>query len=367
MSDSGSRADLTAGVSQLPVAWYFDQRVFELEQQLLFDAGPGYVGHVAMVPNTGDYHTLAWMDHARVLVHNQFGIELLSNICRHRQAIMLEGRGNAKHIACPVHRWTYDLQGRLLGAPRFARTPCLHLPSTALKSWRGMLFSGPRDPADDLSEVGYSAQLDCSGWLLDRMVIDEYPVNWKTFVETYLEDYHVAPVHSGLSHFVDLGELKWEFGARWSVQTVGINRRLARPGSAVYEEWHAAVLRRFGGELPRYGAVWFMYYPNIMVEWYPQALVVSIAIPRSPGHTTNLLEFYYPEDVVRFERQFAQAEQAAYLETAREDDQICRRIERGRLALLKQGRNEFGPYQSPMEDGLQRFHQFLRRELEPHL
>ena len=39
----------------------------------------------------------------------------------------------------------------------------------------------------------------------------------------------------------------------------------------------------------------------------------------------------------------------------------------GRRALYQQGINEAGPYQSPMEDGMLHFHEFLRRELEPHL
>ena len=50
-----------------------------------------------------------------------------------------------------------------------------------------------------------------------------------------------------------------------------------------------------------------------------------------------------------------------------EDDDIGERMDRGRLALLKDGRNEVGPYQSPMEDGMQHFHEFYRRILEPHL
>jgi hypothetical protein len=39
----------------------------------------------------------------------------------------------------------------------------------------------------------------------------------------------------------------------------------------------------------------------------------------------------------------------------------------GRRALYQQGRNEFGPYQSPMEDGMIHFHEFLRNHIEPHL
>src|SRR6266540_3867918 len=103
MSDLPSSRRLNPNTSQLPVSWYFDPQVFELEQKLLFASGPGYVGHELMVPNQGDYHTLAWMDHGKVLVRNAGGIELLSNVCRHRQAILLEGRGNAHNIVCPLH------------------------------------------------------------------------------------------------------------------------------------------------------------------------------------------------------------------------------------------------------------------------
>ena len=58
MSDLPSSRRLKPGASQLPVGWYFDQQVFELEQKLLFDGGPGYVGHELMVPEPGDYHSL---------------------------------------------------------------------------------------------------------------------------------------------------------------------------------------------------------------------------------------------------------------------------------------------------------------------
>ena len=51
-----------------------------------------------MVPEVGDYHTLAAEAEGRVLVRNPNGVELLSNVCRHRQAIMLNGRGNAHLI-----------------------------------------------------------------------------------------------------------------------------------------------------------------------------------------------------------------------------------------------------------------------------
>ena len=59
------------------------------------------------------------------------------------------------------------------------------------------------------------------------------------------------------------------------------------------------------GKPAKQGAIWFLYYPNVMLEWYPHVLVVSTLLPRSPTHTTNVVEFYYPEDIVLFEREFA--------------------------------------------------------------
>src|ERR1043165_9701991 len=107
MSDLGTAARLRPATSQLPVSWYCDPAEFSAEQQHLFARAPGYVGHELMVPNPGDYRTLSWRDDAQVLVRNPQGVELLSNICRHRLAIMLKGHGSATNIVCPLHRWTY--------------------------------------------------------------------------------------------------------------------------------------------------------------------------------------------------------------------------------------------------------------------
>ncbi|TMH61903.1 MAG: Rieske (2Fe-2S) protein, partial [Betaproteobacteria bacterium] len=127
MSNLATADRLRQATSQLPVSWYCDPALFALEQRRLFQHGPGYVGHALMVPNPGDYYALAWRDNAQVLVRNAGGVELLSNVCRHRQAVMLKGRGNAENIVCPVHRWTYDLKGSLLGAPHFEEQPCVKL------------------------------------------------------------------------------------------------------------------------------------------------------------------------------------------------------------------------------------------------
>ena len=365
---------LQQAASQLPVSTYFDEALFQRELNTLFRQGPRYVGHQLAVPHPGDYYALPHEAEGRALVRNaQGGVELVSNVCRHRQAIMLNGRGNLQNqqkgsaggnIVCPLHRWTYAPDGQLLGAPHFAQDPCLNLKNYPLQAWNGLLFEdNGRDIAADLAGMGPRAQLNFDGYALDRVELHECHYNWKTFIEVYLEDYHVGPFHPGLGQFVTCDDLSWEFKEHYSVQTVGVSAGFGQPGSQTYKKWHEVLLKYRNGQLPERGAIWLTYYPHIMVEWYPHVLTVSTLHPISPNKTLNMVEFYYPEEIVAFEREFVEAQQAAYMETCIEDDEIAERMDAGRKALLARGDNEVGPYQSPMEDGMQHFHEWYRRQM----
>ncbi|MGE4377803.1 MAG: aromatic ring-hydroxylating dioxygenase subunit alpha [Burkholderiaceae bacterium] len=370
MSDLSLR--LQQAASQLPVSSYFDEALFQRELERIFQPGPRYVGHELCVPNAGDYYALPQENGGRALVRDAQGqVQLVSNVCRHRQAVMLQGRGSlytqqkgsaGGNIVCPLHRWTYSAQGALLGAPHFAQDPCLNLRNFPLRSWNGLLFEdNGRDIAADLAQLGPRAELDFSGYALDRVELHECNYNWKTFIEVYLEDYHVGPFHPGLGNFVTCDDLRWEFRENFSVQTVGVAATFARPGSDVYKKWHEVLLKYRNGKMPERGAIWLTYYPHIMIEWYPHVLTVSTVHPVSLDKTLNMVEFYYPEEIVAFEREFVEAQQAAYMETCIEDDEIAERMDAGRKALFARGDNEVGPYQSPMEDGMQHFHEWYRR------
>ena len=168
MSDLSLR--LQQAASQLPVSSYFDEALFQRELELIFQRGPRYVGHQLCVPNVGDYHALPQEGGGRALVRNAQGqVELVSNVCRHRQAIMLQGRGSLQdhqkgsaggNIVCPVHRWTYSPSGELLGAPHFAHDPCLNLNNYKLREWNGLMFEdNGRDIESDLAGMGPRAEL----------------------------------------------------------------------------------------------------------------------------------------------------------------------------------------------------------------
>ncbi len=385
MSDLSLR--LQQAASQLPVASYFDESTYEREQQRIFQQRPRYVGHALAVPEVGDFYTLPQESHGRSLVRTTSGVDLISNVCRHRQALMLKGRGSllteqpgsaAGNLVCPLHRWTYSgggargKAGTLIGAPHFSEDPCLNLDNYPLQQWNGLLFesaraggaAGSRVDAD-LAGLGPLADLDFSGHVLDHVEMHVCDYNWKTFIEVYLEDYHVGPSHPGLGSFVTCEDLRWEFADSYSVQTVGVANRLGKAGSPVYERWQSELLRYRGGKPPRHGAIWLAYYPTVMLEWYPHVLTVSTLYPMGPQKTLNVVEFFYPEEIAAFEREFVEAQQAAYMETCVEDDEIALRMDAGRLALMQRGVNEFGPYQSPMEDGMQHFHEWYRVAMAP--
>lgn len=353
---------------QLPVRWYVDPAFHAIEQERVFGPGPGYVGQASMVPEVGSYHVLDWKDQAWMLVRNAGGVELLSNTCRHRQAIMLDGRGQTRNVVCPIHRWSYDLTGRQRAAPHFAENPCHDLHRRPLREWNGLLFEGPRDVAAELAGFSKAGEFDFTDYVYERTVVDRYPVNWKTFLEIYLELYHVEPAHSGLKGYVDCKAFTpadWEFGETWSNQVMTLNADLAA-ASQPYRHY-TRLVTDLRGRPPAHASLWACLYPNVMLEWYPEALAVSFLLAESPSSTVNVVDLFYAPDVMAEHPEIVAAHQEAYDESAGEDRFIVERIDQGRQALWRQGLDDVGPYQEPLEDGMVHFHRWLRAQVQPHL
>lgn len=379
MNDIARPAHMLAAPSQLPVSAYFDEALFAREQELIFRKSACYIGHEKSLTEIGDWRRLAHEDGGRVLLRNAQGVELMSNVCRHRQALILGGEpGNVSgpangkgslgasggNIVCPLHRWTYNDRGDLLGAPQFEQKPCKNLQRFPLHNCHGLLFEGVRDPAQDMAALFARAEFDFSDYVLDHVEVHQCNYNWKTFIEVYLEDYHVESFHPGLGSFVSCEDLNWDFADWYSMQRVGVHQALDAPGSEVYREWQDRLLAYRTGVAPNFGAVWVTYFPTHMIELYPHVLVLSTLYPKGPQNTLNVVEFYYPDEIVAFEPEFIAAHRAAYMETVREDDEIGERMDAGRRALLQRGVSETGPYQTPLEDGMQHFHQWYRRLMD---
>jgi choline monooxygenase len=88
-----------------------------------------------------------------------------------------------------------------------------------------------------------------------------------------------------------------------------------------------------------------------MIEWYPHVLDRFVRDSAGSAARRRISSsIYYPEEIALFEREFIEAERAAYKKPRAEDDEIAERMDAGRRALMTRGESQVGPYQSPMED-----------------
>ena len=343
-----------------PSHFYFDDSILEREHILFRHAN--YVGHKHLVPELGNYSVIPQSDDGLFLINTTDGIECVSNVCRHRQATILKGSGSTSSIVCPLHGWTYDTSGKLVGAPHFDPCPNTSLRKFQTQEWNGLVFEkNAFDIVSNLKQMRLANHFNFDGYVFHSRMTHECNYNWKTFIEVYLDDYHVDPFHPGLGNFVDCGKLDWQFGDRYSVQSVGVNNELKLAGTPVYKRWHDVLLDYRKGIVPEFGAIWLTIYPNVMVEWYPEVLVISSVWPVTPQKTRNIVDFYYPEDIAHFEQVFVETHQAAYMETCFEDDEIAERMDRGRNHLNNLRFDDYGPVHDPMEIGLKYFYEYYDR------
>jgi choline monooxygenase len=80
-------------------------------------------------------------------------------------------------------------------------------------------------------------------------------------------------------------------------------------------------------------------------------LVVSTLHPQGPDKTLNVTEFFLSRRDLRLRGIHRSPAGGLHVVVRVEDDELALRMDAGRKALLQRGDNEFGPYQSPMEDG----------------
>lgn len=348
----------------LPISWYFDPEILEIERRELFAAGPTYAAHISRARQDGDYAVLGGQQTGRLLVRNEGGAQLLSNTCRHRQAEMLTGTGHVKHIVCPVHNWTYDLNGRQLAAPHFAENPCLDLERTNLTEWNGFWFAGPRDVRRQLAPLDGWTELSTTDYVLERIDEEEHDLNWKVFLEVYLEDYHIGVVHPGFRAMVDPTDLRAALqavgGDRFFCEEVNVRWPLPPAGTPKFAEYLKVLLDVLDGRRPPYAAIWLCLFSGQLVEWYPFTMVVTTYTPLSPTRTRLRSEYYFDRQIAETRRDYVEIGLAVLDEVTGEDHMAAQTLQNGRQALWQRGENAQGPYQMPMEQGLRRFHDCLR-------
>jgi phenylpropionate dioxygenase-like ring-hydroxylating dioxygenase large terminal subunit len=206
----------------LPAACYTDPNFFDFEMDAIFAKEWICTGRVDMVPNVGDYYTTTVLGEPLIVVRNrEEEVKVLSAVCRHRGMVITapadrpepewtadppETKGNCRTFRCPYHWWTYDLDGRLVGAPAMQRTKgfdksAFRLPNPQVEIWKGFIFvnlDGGAEPlAPRLAALDeFIADYDVEQMVtVDPLTVPDLPFNWKVMVENFMEGYHPDRLH----------------------------------------------------------------------------------------------------------------------------------------------------------------------------
>jgi phenylpropionate dioxygenase-like ring-hydroxylating dioxygenase large terminal subunit len=198
----------------MPRAFYVDPHVLALEKEHLFLREWVCVGRAEEVAQPGDFMAFDLCNEPIVVVHGTDGrVRALSNVCRHRGAVVASGRGNRRHLVCPYHNWSYDTFGRLAGAPGLGERPDFdrdgcRLPEFACTTWQGFVFvslaSDPPALAPQLAGLeALIGHYHMEQMTLRHLADEVWPANWKCLVENFMEGYHLSPLHRETLHPVN--------------------------------------------------------------------------------------------------------------------------------------------------------------------
>jgi phenylpropionate dioxygenase-like ring-hydroxylating dioxygenase large terminal subunit len=201
----------------LPPKAYHSAAFHAFEHEAVFMHAWLCAGRVEQLPQPGDYLALNLAGESVVIARGRQGeVHAMSALCRHRgHPVVPMGAGHADRLVCAYHRWTYDIEGRLVGAPHMAEALPLaqlraesSLPRIRCEVWRGFVFVNFDDHAEPLAPSLTKLEPYFEGYPMDDLAFvpapspgTAMPWNWKILLENYIEPYHTEFVHPVIHDF----------------------------------------------------------------------------------------------------------------------------------------------------------------------
>jgi phenylpropionate dioxygenase-like ring-hydroxylating dioxygenase large terminal subunit len=197
----------------LPSAAYRDPQFAEFERRSIFRKEWISLCHISQLKNPGDFVRVDLADEPLLVIRGKDGaVRVLSRTCRHRgMDVMPTGfghpdEGNRRVILCPYHLWSYDLTGKLVGAPEMQQAAgfdrsevCLH--QFRSEVWEGFVFVDLSDVAPPLHDMladlknRFLGKWDMASAEMVWSAHWECSFNWKVLVENFMECYHHLGAH----------------------------------------------------------------------------------------------------------------------------------------------------------------------------
>jgi len=210
-------AELPTAPETTPATWYRDPAVWPRERERIFAKTWQFVTHESALPDAGSWVAETIAGWPILLVRDEKGrVNGFHNVCRHRAGPLTEGesgRCTDGALTCKYHGWRYLFDGRLRLARDFGAAAnfdprAFSLFAVRVEEWRGLVFVALSNDIEPLASLlaPIDRRLPEAHWSNLGVALrrrHDLACNWKTYVENYLEGYHVPVLHPGLSAEVD--------------------------------------------------------------------------------------------------------------------------------------------------------------------
>ncbi|MGH9580968.1 MAG: aromatic ring-hydroxylating oxygenase subunit alpha [Terriglobales bacterium] len=335
----------------LPSHLYVDAGWLAAERERIFSRAWQIVGRREQLAHPGDFFTAEVAGEPLLLARDAAGmLRGFYNVCRHRAGPPAEGCGSRKVFRCSYHGWTYGLDGRLLSAPEFEGVAdfCLEdfgLRPVRAEEWAGWVFVNLDPDAQPLAVALGELSQQTAGFGLECLRFFErreyrMECNWKTYLDNYLEGYHLPSVHPALNRELDYARYVTERFARHSRQSSPIRG----------PENESDAPRRYAQASGSDAAQYFWIFPNWMLNCYPDNVSLNIVLPLGPEQTVAIFEWYAAESVLGTAA--AQAGVRFSHDIQLEDGAICEKVQRN----LRSRSYTRGRFSARQEKGVHHFH-----------
>lgn len=193
--------DLGDTVWREPVANYRSADRLKAEMEQVLRRSPTPFCPSAALPEVGSYIAREAAGVPLVVVRGVDGkVRAFRNACRHRGMQVAEGSGCTRAFVCRYHAWTYNLEGRLrhipheAGFPGFDKDAHPLVPVTATERF-GLVFVTQDEPALGGDPLDGLDRLIAPDQRLFATAERDFDVNWKIFLESFIEGYHIKSTH----------------------------------------------------------------------------------------------------------------------------------------------------------------------------
>jgi phenylpropionate dioxygenase-like ring-hydroxylating dioxygenase large terminal subunit len=292
------------GALTLPAVYYVDAEFFKRELDALFRRMWICAGRTEQVERPGQFFVRDVLGESIIITRGPSQrVNAFYNVCRHRGTRLCTDAAGAfaGSIQCPYHAWTYDLDGRLIGAPHMEEVPHFRKDAYPLHRvnvdvWDGHIFLNLADDPEALSAQLADLPQKFRPWQMEDLrlghrTVYDVKANWKLLIQNYSECLHCPNLHPALnrlSHYLS--------GENEPLRTTYMGGRMdLRPGVATLS-MDGTCPREF---LPGLSSddirrvYYYAIFPNMLLSLHPDYMLVHTLWPLAPDRTINVCEWHF--------------------------------------------------------------------------